>query len=127
MTAAYLDTHVVVYLHAGLTESLSVKAKRQIESSDLLISPIVNLELDYLRRRNRIAASPRTILQDLGKSIGLAVCRLPFATVCEAATNIDWTNDPFDKLIVAQAAANRQAPLISADRVIRANYANCVW
>ena len=35
---------------------------------------------------------------------GLAVCRLPFASVLEYALNQAWTRDPFDRLIVAQAA-----------------------
>ena len=52
---AYLDTHVAVWLHAGLIEKLSLEAKRQIEANDLLLSPMVLLEFLYLYERERIA------------------------------------------------------------------------
>ncbi len=44
----YLDTHVVVWLFSGRTELLSSRAVNAIENHDLLISPIVSLELQYL-------------------------------------------------------------------------------
>lgn len=44
----YLDTHVVVWLYAGLTAKLSDLAKLLINKHELYISPIVRLELQYL-------------------------------------------------------------------------------
>ena len=38
---SYLDTHVVVFLHAGDLSRLSIRAQNQIENTDLLISAIV--------------------------------------------------------------------------------------
>ncbi|MCB8766407.1 hypothetical protein [Planktothrix agardhii] len=37
----YLDTHVVVWLYAGLTDKLSNLAKSLINTHDLYISPMV--------------------------------------------------------------------------------------
>ena len=58
MSAAYLDTHVPVFLHDGLIEELSIEAKRLGEANGLLISPTVVLELEYLFQRKR-SESPR--------------------------------------------------------------------
>ena len=46
--AIYLDTHVVVWLYAGETSKLSQAAEELINTNDLLISPIVLLEMNYL-------------------------------------------------------------------------------
>ncbi len=50
----YLDTHIVVWLYAGLTAKLSDCAKHLINENELYISPIVRLELQYLYEIGRI-------------------------------------------------------------------------
>ncbi len=50
----YLDTHVVVWLYAGLTERLSRQARTLINEQDLLISPTGRLELHYLYESDRV-------------------------------------------------------------------------
>ncbi|WP_230458629.1 PIN domain-containing protein [Microcystis aeruginosa] len=52
----YLDTHIVVWLYAGLTAKLSDCAKHLINENELYISPIVRLELQYLYEIGRIIA-----------------------------------------------------------------------
>jgi PIN domain nuclease of toxin-antitoxin system len=42
------------------------------------------------------------------------------------ALPLSWTRDPFDRLIVAQAAV-RDAPLLTKDRAIRRRYRAAVW
>jgi PIN domain nuclease of toxin-antitoxin system len=37
-----------------------------------------------------------------------------------------WTRDPFDRIIVSQAAL-RNAPLVTRDQVIRDHYSQAVW
>lgn len=44
----YLDTHVGVWLHDGLIERLSSPAIALIKAGRLFISPIVELEIQYL-------------------------------------------------------------------------------
>ncbi len=124
---AYLDTHVAVWLHAGLTERLSSQAKKSIEASDILISPMVLLELQFLYDRKRIAVKPNSILSDLTADFGLAVCNLPFPVIIAEALDTSWTSDPFDRIITAHAEANRNSPLITADAVIRKHYRRAVW
>jgi len=122
----YLDTHVVVWLHAGDDEALSRSARRQIDDDDLYVSPAVLLELEYLREIKRIRYSADRIVGALSREIDLRVCDLSFAAVAGAAIGISWIRDPFDRLIVGHAAANAAA-LITKDRTIRKSYAKAVW
>jgi len=125
--SAYLDTHVAVWLHDGLVERLSSAAKREIEAHDLLISPMVLLEFQYLVERNRIRVEAGELFAYLNATFGIGLCTFPFPTVAQEALSVRWTADPFDRIIVAQAAANRRAPLITADTQIRRHYERAVW
>jgi PIN domain nuclease of toxin-antitoxin system len=124
---AYLDTHVAVWLHDGLVERLSAEAKKQIEANDLLISPMVLLELQYLFDRKRIGVRPVPLFNYLNATFGVDLCGFPFPAVIMEALWAGWTADPFDRIIVAQAKANQEAPLITADALIRRNYSKAVW
>ncbi len=123
----YLDTHIVVWLYEGQLKRLSREAAREIDrAASLLISPAVELELTYLHRRSRVKASPDAVVSDLRARIGLGVCDMPFPLVSREAQALTWTDDVFDRLIVAQAAASR-SKLISADRLVNEHYSQVVW
>jgi PIN domain nuclease of toxin-antitoxin system len=124
---AYLDTHVAVWLHDGLIERLSAAARRAIEDNDLLISPMVLLEFQYLRERKRIRVDAGELFSYLNATFGIALCTFPFPAVAQEALSVEWTADPFDRIIVAQAKSNRGAPLITADSQIRRHYERAVW
>ena len=127
VSTAYLDTHVAVYLHDGLIEELSSQAKRHIEENDLVISPIVLLELEYLFTRKRISIDSKSMWATLATTFGIAVCPFPFAGIVHESLDLHWTTDPFDRLIVGHARANASSPLITRDRLIRRHYQNAVW
>jgi PIN domain nuclease of toxin-antitoxin system len=127
LSLAYIDTHIALFLHDGLVERFTQAAKRKIEASDLLISPIVLLELEYLFKRKKIGIPARDLYHTIHIDFGVNMCGLPFAKVIDTALDVDWTSDPFDRLIVAQAKANRDAPLITRDELIRGKYPKAVW
>lgn len=66
------------------------------------------------------------IVQGLMAQIDVAVCDASFPAVVDGALDHDWTPDPFDRLIVAQAALHGSA-LLTKDRAIRRHYRNAVW
>jgi PIN domain nuclease of toxin-antitoxin system len=123
----YLDTCVVVWLFGGEKHKLSKTAIADIQAEDeILISPAVVLELQLLHEIKRARTTAFKVIERLSSEIGLAVCRLPFASVVESAIDLAWTRDPFDRLIVAHASAN-EAPLVTRDERIRRHYKRSIW
>ena len=123
----YLDTHILVWLYQDGAARLTPQGVRAVEAAEqLLISPMVELELTYLHEIARINYPAMTILDSLRRDIGLEACKQPFAAVIGAALALDWTRDPFDRIIVAQAA-HRASPLLTADQNIREHYLATVW
>ena len=58
----YLDTHVVVWLDAGLSEKFSERARKLVNQDDLFISPVVRLELQYLYEIGRVTDDAHSIV-----------------------------------------------------------------
>ena len=122
----YLDTHVVVWLYAGQVERFTAAGRRLLESETLFVSPIVSLELEYLRETGRIKDGSSPILSSLARAIGLTPCDCPFTDVVSESLRQTWTRDPFDRLIVGQAIA-RNAPLLTKDASVRRHYSRACW
>lgn len=122
----YLDTHVVLWLYEGLLKRFSKSALRLLEDNDLLISPIVKLELQFLHEVKRSTRSSEPIVNELGSQIGLAICDIAYEEVVNKAIELNWTRDPFDRLIVANALC-RGVPLLTKDRNIRRHSKLAIW
>jgi PIN domain nuclease of toxin-antitoxin system len=124
---SYLDTNVVIFLHSGNVTRLTQRAMDQIESSDLLVSGMVMLELEMLFEKSALKYSASQIFADLNQQIGVSVCQLPMSAIMTSALAIKWTREPGDRIIVANAVANNEAPLITSDRRIHEHYRNAIW
>ena len=122
----YLDTHVVVWLYAGMVEQLSDQAVKLIEQHDLIISPMVELEMVYLHDTKKITRTSRVIIHELQARIGLEVCDIPFQEIVSKAISLNWTRDPFDRLIVAQSLCGK-SKFLTKDRTIRKHCKSAVW
>ncbi len=122
----HLDTHVVAWLFAGSVASLSETSRQAIEAHELRISPMVLLELGYLCEIGRTAEPGDVVVERLEAEIGLHICNLPFPAVAQRALAQRWTRDPFDRVIVSQALL-AEAPLLTRDRTIHANYPAALW
>ena len=123
----YLDTHVVAWLYAQGGSAVPQRAARLIEESgDIRISPMVRLELRYLFETGRVGEPPLPVLDLLGSALGLTVCTAPFPAVAREAETQDWTRDPFDRLIVAQASLF-DARLVTKDATVHEHYRHAVW
>lgn len=118
----YLDTHILDDLGQGNLRSLSKEARRLMNrEAEFHISPMVLLELEYLREIGRLRIGARDVLTKFGSALRLRVCDLPFQEVALQAANESWTRDPFDRIIVAQARLSKM-PLITRDSNILAHY-----
>lgn len=125
--SAYLDTHVVIWLCENKLARLSQSALDAINENDLLISPAVLIELNFLLQIGRIIRNPLDLAKQLRTQLGVGVCNHSFADLAETALFESWTRDPFDLLIVANAKANGYSPLITQDEKIREHYPKAVW
>jgi PIN domain nuclease of toxin-antitoxin system len=124
---SYADTNVIFRLANGDVDLISQRAKRQIEFTQVLISSAVLLELEMLYEIGRLTIPANEIFADLSERIGLRICQFPMAAIVASALGIKWTRDPGDRLIVANAMANNEAPLITADRKVREHYDKAIW
>jgi PIN domain nuclease of toxin-antitoxin system len=123
----YLDTQVLVWLAEARTNRLTTGATAAIEESELVISPMVMLELEYLFEIGRIVKSPLLLLNQLESQIGLRQRDHGFAAIIQTALFETWTRDPFDRVIVAHARTDGMSRLVTSDEKIRENYPRSVW
>jgi PIN domain nuclease of toxin-antitoxin system len=123
----YIDTHIVIWLAEGLVEKLTPTASRAIESSQVEISPMVLIELQYLFEIKRIIKPPMALFEQLQSLIGLRMSDHPFPAVAQTALFETWTRDPFDRIIVAQARSDGYSELVTSDTKINENYSKTIW
>jgi PIN domain nuclease of toxin-antitoxin system len=106
---------------------VSQKALHHMSSSILLLSPMVVLELEYMREIGRSLFSARDVQAKLESDVGVKVCQISFPSIMQVALDEGWTRDPFDRIIVAHAKANNFSYLVSADETIQQRYPRAVW
>lgn len=121
-----LDTHAVVFLHAGEIGLFSETGRYFLDTEDLWINPMVIMELQYLREIGRITVCAKEILADLRSDLGLRVLDRRWEDVCVKALELCWTRDPFDRIITAHAIIEGQR-LLTKDRIIRENCTLAFW
>jgi PIN domain nuclease of toxin-antitoxin system len=122
-----LDTHVVAWLYAGAAERIPPRSRAAIDRAEALgISPMVQLELQYLYEIERVREPAEVALTSLERTVGLRVVDGSLDEVVRAALRLDWTRDPFDRLIAAHATV-LDAPLATADEALRANLSLAMW
>jgi PIN domain nuclease of toxin-antitoxin system len=113
-------------LYEARIDLLSEPARAAIERGRLFVSPIVDLELQYLHEIGRIGKRPEAVLSALSAEIGLAPDPQPLEKIVGRARELHWTRDPFDRLIVASAllAGGR---LVTKDTLIRKHCKAALW
>lgn len=123
---AFLDTHAAVFLWEGRAEVFGAKARKILEHAALFISPMVRLELQFLKEVGKLKVEPDQILGSLTSDLGVTVTSDPLDALVPLAMSLSWTRDPFDRLLVATALLH-QAPFVTRDRCIRDNFPGAVW
>ena len=121
-----LDTHVVMWIYAGEIDRIPLTVQNRIESDDLGISPIVMLELEYLREVGRTGISADRIFEYLSGRVGLTTLDDSFEKVIERSLEQSWTRDPFDRIISGHASLAGY-PLATKDKDILNNCECAFW
>jgi PIN domain nuclease of toxin-antitoxin system len=125
-TVIYLDTHIVAWLYAGLTEKLTERARKAIEDSEIYIGQMVRLELQYLYEIGRLKERPGKIINYLSRAINLQTSNMSLQEIMDRALSISWTRDVFDRILAAEAAAT-ECGFITADSNMRTNLKYAIW
>jgi PIN domain nuclease of toxin-antitoxin system len=125
--SAYLDTQVAVWLAQSNLKRISGVARKQMERTDLLISPMALVEMEYLYEIRKIMLRAEEVRIKLEYELDAKLCSFSFSQIAAVAIHEKWTRDPFDRRIVAHAKANGLSPLISADTHIQDHYPRTVW
>jgi PIN domain nuclease of toxin-antitoxin system len=122
----HIDTHVAIWLAERRLTALSATAQRLIDREELQISPMVGMELETLHEVGKLRNEPDRILAVLERDHGVTRSQTTFDEVIAAARTFAWTREPFDRLIVANALADR-ARLLTADALILRRFQDAVW
>jgi PIN domain nuclease of toxin-antitoxin system len=121
----HLDTHILSPILENLTEFFSENAYSLLESEELWISPMVLLELQYLKEIKRINLSSDQIFRELNLKFDLKLLTDPFDKVIQCAVDEDWTRDPFNRIIITHARLH-SAKLLTKDSIIRKHYSRAI-
>lgn len=122
----FVDTNAVIWLYQGEVEKFTDKCKELLESNDILVSPVVRLELQYLFELKRLKTGADRVIASLHRDIGLILHDLPLRLLIEQGMKETWTRDPFDRLICAHAAAE-EGLLVTKDETIHRHYKRAFW
>jgi PIN domain nuclease of toxin-antitoxin system len=117
---------VIGWLYEGVDRRLPALVRERLQTEAPYASPIVELELTYLHEIGRVSEPAAAPLSALRRSIGLEIADVSFAALVQAAKDLTWTRDPFDRLIAAHATL-ADVPLITADRTILEHLPQATW
>ena len=123
---AFLDTHAAIFLWEGRAEVFGPGSRELLERAALLISPLVRLELGFLKEVGKLKVEPDHLLGSLTSDFGVTVSSDSMEALIPLAMPLSWTRDPFDRLLVATALLH-QAPFVTRDARIHDHFEGAVW
>jgi PIN domain nuclease of toxin-antitoxin system len=85
------------------------------------VSPVSFLEIEFLHEIGRLDVKIDGFIDAVMNDSRLVVDELSMMTVIQQALGLEWTRDPFDRLLVAHSRARRK-PLCTTDRLIRRHH-----
>lgn len=122
----FLDTHVLVWLYQRDISKFSEKSREILDKSKLYMPAASFLEIQFLKEINRITISAEQILNELRTDLPIDIANSDTISLMRKAAEVNWTRDPFDRLIVAEAIVNN-AKLMTKDSNILSNFNDAVW
>ena len=121
----FLDTHAAIFLFDE-KKKVPRRAWATLSDNEVVFSPMARLELEFLHEIGRIRHEPATIIDYLQRNLDLTIETEGWARAAEIAQVLNWTRDPFDRLIAAHAMV-WSAPLLTRDTTIQQHYPLAFW
>lgn len=113
-----LDTNAVIWLLGGHR-----RARLLLDGGlRLYLSPVSLLELKLLIEVGRLEEAPGHTLEEITRDPRWSLDNLPSQDLFSASLEVDWTRDPFDRLVVAHAR-HRRWRLATGDHSLKARLA----
>ena len=115
-----LDTHFLIWLvlrSKRLSEFPWIDGYRPWG-----VSPVSFLEIQFLAEIGRLSVRNPEFVNAVMDDSRFTVDDVPLVTLVRHALKLDWTRDPFDRLLAAHSSA-RRVPLCTLDRGIRTRHA----
>jgi PIN domain nuclease of toxin-antitoxin system len=85
------------------------------------VSPVSFLEIQFLAEVGRLSVTNPQFVNTVSNDRRFIVDDLSLDTLVSHALKLDWTRDPFDRLLVAHSSARRVA-FCTTDRLIRSRH-----
>ncbi|HYG63963.1 MAG TPA: PIN domain-containing protein [Thermoanaerobaculia bacterium] len=123
---AFLDTHAAIFLYEGRAELFGAASRELLERAALHVSPMVRLEMGFLKEVGKLKVDPDLLLGTLAADYGVTATSDTLDSLVPLAMPLTWTRDPFDRLLVATALLH-QAPLVTRDARIQECFDGAVW
>jgi hypothetical protein len=124
---ASLDTNAVIWLSDGCRRPSSLETIRLIDLAELLVSPLVVLELESLDEIRRSKQSARDVETIIEHELGIHVCGLPCGGLANRAHDQRRARIQLDRMIVAQAKGSGLGDSIPSGQVIASRCAQTTW
>lgn len=86
------------------------------------VSPVSLLELQFLAEVGRIEIRQPELLEALAGDARFVIDEVPLLALIRHALPLEWTRDPFDRLLAAHSLA-RRTPLCTVDRELSRHHA----
>lgn len=122
----FLDTHVLIWLYQRDATKFSRESREVLDSGKLFIPAISFLEIQFLKEIKRITFTPNRLFDELQLDLSINYTETDVMLLSKKAVEIDWTRDPFDRLIVAEVILHN-AKLMTKDAEILSNFPDAIW
>ncbi len=114
-----LDTHFLIWITLGSKRLAGFPWMDRYRPWG--VSPVSFLEIQFLAGLGRLSVRNPDFVDAVMEDPRFAVDEVPLTALIRHALRLDWTRDPFDRLLVAHSTA-RRVPLCTVDRRIRKHH-----
>ena len=114
-----IDTHFLIWITAGHDRIRDYPWLDRY--APFGVSPVSLLETEFLAETGRLTIDMAAFREALARDTRFVLDEPSLLALIDQAMPLDWTRDPFDRLLSAHSAA-RRLPLVTLDRTILANH-----